>query len=74
MDYDERYIIAEEARAEKEEFICECCFRTITGYAAIDPIIIDRIKICDVCASDLVTLRLEKQISKVSLKTKKMKS
>ena len=72
MDYDERSIMNEEARMEDEEFDCAGCGKTINGRAAIDPIIIDDLKWCDCCASNLVHLRMSGEIMEVSDKTKQL--
>lgn len=72
MDYSDRYELNEEARIEKE-FQCDACGKIIDGWGALDPCIIDDRLFCDVCASDLVALRMEGIIKGVALKTKKMK-
>ena len=72
MDWDERMIMNEEARCE-EQFTCQGCGKTVEGYAAIDPIIIDDQPWCDVCASNLSHLRMAGEINGVAIKTKNLK-
>ena len=69
MDYDEGYIMREEARCE-EEYQCTGCGKWITGYEAIDPIVIDDTPWCDCCASNLTHLRMSGEVSGVAEKVK----
>ena len=57
MDTDERFAMLEEDRIQ-EQYICDCCGKTIDGYEAIDPFVIDYKMFCLYCASDLANLRM----------------
>ena len=65
------YSLNEEARVI-EEFTCECCKKTVDGYAAIDPIEIEGRLFCDECGSNYSLLRNEMLIETASEKTKKL--
>ena len=71
MNYDERFDMNEEARISIE-CQCEACEKWMTGYEALDPIEIEGMLLCDECASDLVSLRLQGYLKEVSLRTKKL--
>ena len=57
MEADQKFALNEEARIT-DEFICPCCGDWVTGYAAIDPIMIDGEPWCDHCVNNLTGLEL----------------
>jgi len=52
---------------------CECCNRFLNEYEEVDPIVIDRVTMCDSCAGNLTQLRLQGYIKEVSDRTKLLK-
>lgn len=73
MNHDERFDMNEEARISVE-CQCEACEKWITGYEALDPMEIDGLILCDECASDLTSLRLQGYLKSATDRTNKIVS